>query len=248
MQRDAPGAGADVEHGPAGVRAASARQSVEVGVVGAALDVVPGDRGSSGVIAKDSRVDAAAREQLAQLEHRRVGRQGDRAARRRSASGRVERRARARARRRCGRVGTPAYFSRSASSAARVPAARHAAHARREHLEVGVPDPGDVAAVGGAVVEDAEQVELAGLERERAQDLVGAGRVLDEQERQLAAAEVSVSARPNAGATASRPGDDVVERGAERSASAAAAERVVDVVEAGERELDVDASPAACAA
>ena len=44
-------------------------------------------------------------------------------------------------------------------------AARHAAHAAGEHLEVGVPDPADVAAVGDVVVEDAEQVVLAGLER-----------------------------------------------------------------------------------
>ena len=48
-----------------------------------------------------------------------------------------------------------------ASSAARVPA--HVTRRTRggQHLEVGVPDPRDVAAVGGAVVEDRQQVELA---------------------------------------------------------------------------------------
>ena len=77
----------------------------------------------------------------------------------------------------------PAYFIRSASSAARVPAQVMRRTRGREQLPVGVPDPGDVAAVGGAVVEHAEQVELAVLERERAQHLVGAGRVLDQQDR-----------------------------------------------------------------
>ena len=80
------------------------------------------------------------------------------------------------------------------------------AHARGEQLEVGVPDPRDVAAVGDVVVEDRQQVELVGLERERAQDLVGAGRVLDQQDRQLAVRRcVTVSARPNAALTASSP-------------------------------------------
>ncbi len=68
----------------------------------------------------------------------------------------------------------------------------NAAHAPGEQLEVGVPDPGHVAPVGDVVVEHAEQVVLAGLERERAQHLVGAGRVLDEQDPQLALRSVLV--------------------------------------------------------
>ena len=67
----------------------------------------------------------------------------------------------------------PAYLSRTASSAARVPP-QVTLDAPGEQLEVGVPDPGDVAPVGDVVVEHAEQVVLAGLERERAQHLVGA--------------------------------------------------------------------------
>ena len=58
-----------------------------------------------------------------------------------------------------------------------------------EHLEVGVPHPGDVAPVGRAVVEDRQQVELLVLEHERAQDLVRAGRVLDQQHLELDVAD-----------------------------------------------------------
>ena len=100
---------------------------------------------------------------------------------------------------------TPAYLSRSASSAARVPGAGDAADAWSQELEVGVPDPRDVPAVGGPVVEDREHVEARRLERQRAQDLVGAGRVLDQQDRELDVADLHRSARPNAAVTASRP-------------------------------------------
>ncbi len=60
-----------------------------------------------------------------------------------------------------------------------------------EQLEVGVPDPGDVAPVGDPVVEADPEVELllAGLEQQRAQDLVGAGGVLDQQDRELGGAD-----------------------------------------------------------
>ena len=128
----------------------------QVGGVGAALDVVPDRRAHRQY---SSRV-AAAGEQVAQLEQRRVGRERvQRPVARRRARGRA--RARARRRPRAASASTPAYFRRSASSAARVPGAGHPAHVRREHLPVGVPHPRDVAAVGGAVVEHAEQVELA---------------------------------------------------------------------------------------
>ena len=56
---------------------------------------------------------------------------------------------------------------------------------RHEHLEVGIPDPGNVPAIGGAVIEDPEQVELGSLERQRAENFIGAGRVLDEQDPEL---------------------------------------------------------------
>ncbi len=126
-------------------------------------------------------------------------------------------------------------------------AAGGAAHAPGEQLEVGVPDPGDVAPVGDLVVEHAEQVVLAGLERERAQHLVGAGGVLHEQDPQLAApagvGRSRAGRRSRRGrtrrcvacspATISRQVD--LERGRERGGG----ERVVDVVEAGQRERDL---------
>ena len=54
----------------------------------------------------------------------------------------------------------------------------------------------------------------------------------------------SVSARPNAGATRLQAGDDVVELDAQRQRQRGGAERVVDVVEAGERQLDAAAAAA----
>ena len=61
-----------------------------------------------------------------------------------------------------------------------------ATHGAGQQLEVGVPDPGDVAAVGDPVVEGDPEVDLAvlGLELQRPQDLVGARRVLDQQDRE----------------------------------------------------------------
>ena len=155
----------------------------------------------------------------------------------------VQRRGAAPARRAGGRSECPAYLSRSASSAARVPAQVTRRTRPGQQLEVGVPDPRDVAAVGGPVVEDPEQVELAGLERQRPQDLVGAGRVLDQQDRQLGS---PIADRARRGRTRrsprSSPVSDLPERRCPSSRhSAVAAERVVDVVEAGQRQRDVDA-------
>ena len=109
---------------------------------------------------------------------------------------------------------------------------------RGEHLPVGVPHPGDVAAVGDAVVEDAEDVELAPSSVERAQHLVGAGGVLDQQDRGRAAAEVDRLRAPERGRDRGQAGGDVGQRDVEREAQRGRAERVVDVVEARERELD----------
>ena len=94
-------------------------------------------------------------------------------------------------------------------------AAGGAANASGEQLEVGVPDPGDVAAVGDVVVERAEQVVLARLQCQSAQHLVGAGGVLDEQDAQLAGAggisdhHALPAAERRAGAL--QPGDDALQ-------------------------------------
>ena len=73
---------------------------------------------------------------------------------------------------------------------------------------------------------------------ERAHRLVRAGRVLDQQHQQPRSPIVIRSKRPNAAAKRCEPGDDVVERRVERERERRRAERVVDVVEAGQRQLD----------
>ena len=57
-------------------------------------------------------------------------------------------------------------------------------------LEVRVPYPRDILAVGGAIIEDHQRVQLSRLEHERAQDLIRARGVLDQQDRQLDAVDV----------------------------------------------------------
>ena len=104
----------------------------------------------------------------------------------------------------------------------------------------------DVATVRGAVVEHAEQVELTVLQGERAEHLVGAGRVLDQQQGGGAPVQVERLGAAERGRDRLQAGDDVVERDAEGQRQRGRAERVVDVVEAGQRELDLTAhsSPA----
>ena len=213
-QRDTPGARADVEHRPVrrGRELAPQRQ---VGGVGAALDVVP-DHG--GV--------AAAHRQYS------FAWPGGRAARAARAA-----RCRWAARTRAARPSASAASSRPQALEDPQPLRRRprvlhpqrqlgrararAGHRRTcggEHLPVGVPDPGDVAAVGGAVVEHAEDVELAALERERPQDLVGARGVLDQQDRGRAAAELDRLRAPERRRDGRQAGGDVGERHVQRQA------------------------------
>ena len=88
-------------------------------------------------------------------------------------------------------------------------------------------------AVRGPVVEDRQHIELGILERERPEDLVRAGRVLDEQDRQLPLADVNCLCAPERGRDSLEPGDDLREWDLERKAQRGSADRVVDVVEAG---------------
>ena len=120
--------------------------------------------------------------------------------------------------------------------------AGHAPDGAHEQLPVGVPDPRHVAPVRRAVVEDAEQLELPVLERQRAQDLVGARGVLDEQDRHRPAPDVDGLGAAEGGRHGLQPGDDGGQRGAEGQAERGRAERVVDVVEAGQRQLDPGAA------
>ena len=146
-------------------------------------------------------------------------------------------------------AGQPAYFSRSAISGARVPAQVTRRTEAREQLEVGVPDPGDVAAVGDSVVEPDPEVEplAGGLEPQGAQDLVGARRVLDQQDRDRPAADLDrlhpPEGRADVGEGVRRPlrVDAELEGGGERG------EGVVDVVEAGKRQLEAELARAGSA-
>ena len=237
-KRHPAGAATEVEH----VARRFAGQLVpqrQVGGVVAALDVVPDQPRSF----PERRRVAAVGKHVTQLEQRRVGGEGvERAplacfppsarSKPRSSAGITSSR----------RWPTPAYFSRSASSSARVPEQTTRAGVRRERLEVRVPDPGDVAAVGDAVVQDHPHVELALAVRgrERAEHLVRAGGVLHEQDRQPRGRRRSIcSARPNAAAKASRPAPHLV-RASIPSLQAAGGGRgrVVDVVEAGKSQPD----------
>ena len=108
-----------------------------------------------------------------------------------------------------------------------------------QQLEVGVPDPGDVAPIGAPVVEDRQQLERPLLESQRAQDLVGPGRVLDQQDLELDRADLDSLGAPEGGRDRLEPGDNRRKVDLEREAQRGRAERVVDVVEAREGEGDL---------
>ena len=114
-----------------------------------------------------------------------------------------------------------------------VPRRDDALEAVEQRLEVDVPDPRDVLAVGDRVVErdhgDARRTALD----ERPDRLVRAGRVLDQQHQQPPLADRDPLEAAERGAEALEPGRDVVERDAERARERRGGERVVDVVEAG---------------
>ena len=139
--------------------------------------------------------------------------------------------------------GRPPYAKRSASSAARVARRDERLERGDERLEVDVPDPRDVAAVGDLVVERDHGDARRSAVDERAHDLVGAGRVLDQQHQQAAVADRDPLEAAEGGREAAQAGGDLGERQAERERERRGAERVVDVVEAGQRELDPCASP-----
>ena len=87
-------------------------------------------------------------------------------------------------------TGTPAYLSRFAMSAPRMPVVKSGAEPVAEHLEVDVPEPGDVASVRGEVVDGNQRGngQTAGRDGEHAQGLVEPDRILDQGECQRAAA------------------------------------------------------------
>ena len=127
---------------------------------------------------------------------------------------------------------SPAYFSRSAISSARVPLQVTRRTRPGQHLEVGVPDPGDVAAVGDPVVQRHPEVELAVLERQRAQHLVRAGRVLDQQDRDVGGRHRDRLDAAERAAEALERLADGRERHAQLQRGRGGRDGVVDVVEA----------------
>ena len=133
---------------------------------------------------------------------------------------------------------TPPYLKRSASSAARSPDATSVSRPVEQRLEVDVPDPRDVPAVGDRVVQRDDGDPRRATVDERAHSLVRAGRVLDQQEQQSLAVDRDPLEAPERGAEAGEAVDDLIGRRAERPRERRRAERVVDVVEAGERQLD----------
>ena len=136
--------------------------------------------------------------------------------------------------------GTPAYFRRSASSAARVPlqVARRTRGARTsksasQTQETSFPSavrslrmPSRSCSPGSRVSVRRTSLAPAGFFTSRS--------VSSRSPRR------SVSARPNAASTASRPAATSASGAPRVSASAGRGERVVDVVEAGQRDADVD--------
>ncbi len=126
----------------------------------------------------------------------------------------------------------PPYLKRSPSSAARVTRHDRPVEPFEQRLEVDVPDPRHVAAVGDRVVQRDDGDARRAAVDERAHDLVRAGRILDQEEQQLLAVDRDALEPAEGGAEAGEPRDDLVERRAERLRERRSGERVVDVVEA----------------
>ena len=237
-----------VELVPAPGRAA--REHGDVAAVGIDVEVVRdrgGRRGSSSCGALPVGLcEAALGDDALQREHRGVGRQDDElAAVGRQFEAAVERRSRSGSTTICA-SSRPPYLKRSASSAARSPVATSVCETVEQRLEVDVPDPRDVAAVGDRVVQRDDGDAWRAAVDERAHGLVRAGGILDQEQQQPLAVPTGIrSNRPNAALKRAEAGRDLVERRAERPGERGGAERVVDVVEAGQRELDRGACPRA---
>ena len=187
MQRNPAGPTTQVENRPNGL----VRQLLpnrKVGPIASALNFMPDDRRISGAICmalhrQNSSVRPREESTLCSFHQRGIGRQGEETPRR-VGQGAVQRPLDLRLD--DDRVLRPAGVLEPQRHLRRPRAgAGDAADGSGQQLEVGVPDPGDVAPVGDPVVEGDPEVEAAAvrLEPQRPQDLVGAGRVLDQQDR-----------------------------------------------------------------
>ena len=133
-------------------------------------------------------------------------------------------------------AGTPAYFMRTASSSARVPAqvTRRRRPASTSKSASQTHETSRPSAVWS--LRTPSRSCSPGLEDERAQHLVGARRVLDQQDRQLGRPEGDGLGAAEGGLDGLQARHDVGQRGTEREGERGRGERVVDVVEARERQ------------
>ena len=107
-----------------------------------------------------------------------------------------------------------------------------------QRLEVDVPDPRHVAAVGDRIVQrDDGNAGRAAVE-ERADDFVGTGGVLDQEQEQPLAVDGNAFEAAERGAEPGESLGDLVKRRAESLGERRRTDRVVDVVEPGQSELD----------
>ena len=108
-----------------------------------------------------------------------------------------------------------------------------------ERLEVDVPDPRNVPAVRDPVVERDQRRGGRPAVDERTDRLVRPGRVLDQQDQHGAVVADRDPLEPaEGGAEAREPTGDLVERRSQRAGERGCGERVVDVVEPGQGQLD----------
>ena len=115
-----------------------------------------------------------------------------------------------------------------------LPARDDALGLSEQRLEVDVPDPRDVPAVGDPVVEgDHERCGHAAL-FEGSHCLVRAGRVLDQQHQDPLVAGLDPLEPAERSCERAEPGHDLVEGRVEHEGGRRSGERVVDVVETGE--------------
>ena len=221
--------------------AASSSQSVEVGGVAAALDVLPEPAAalipSSPWPGRVGEQRCAARAGPCRWAGRRGARRRDRPRDRGAASisGATS----------IASAGDAGVLEAHAISGARVPAQIDPADVAGEQLEVGVPDPGDVAAVGDAVVERDPEVQLgspfalASSSSVRSTSLAPAGFLISRIDSRLPATSIGLHPaedRPHLLQARAASGSAMPSR----CAAASGRQRVVDVVEAGEREAQLD--------
>ena len=101
-----------------------------------------------------------------------------------------------------------------------------------ERLEVHVPDPGHVAAVGDRIVQGDDGQTRRAAGDQRPDRLIGSGRVLDQKHEEPLVTDLDALEAAESGAEALEARLDLVRCRAERGRKGGSRDRVVDVVEA----------------